>query len=383
MHRPALVVSLALFGGTAHAAPSDLYLTEVARGTDDSGPRTRFARQAVVTPPAASPLAKSRTIYLNRNGAMLTQGPNDSYANTSSVVSRPTLVPSWEVSEDDWADTVDCMRDMWARFDVVVTEVDPGASPHIEAIFTRSAADVGISENVGGISPFSTTCSVVEKSIVFAFTENLPKRPQAVCEVMSQEVAHSYGLDHELVASDPLTYLSYAGKRTFQDQDAQCGESTPRNCGFGATACRPSQNSYRLLLERLGESGRDNTPPAVGITSPADRATVDAGFMISATASDNIAVKTVEFYIDGKLVATKNQPPYQLETDPALESGAHTIVVEATDGDGNTAMQERDVMITDGAGMGLACSTGGGAPLGSLAPLGLALAAVIRRRRAR
>ena len=95
----------------------------------------------------------------------------------------------------------------------------------------------------------------MERSIVFAFTDALPDHPRTVCEVLAQEIAHSFGLDHERLASDPMTYLEYDGERTFQDQMASCGEFTDRKCGINGTTCRPRQNSVALLRERLGPRG--------------------------------------------------------------------------------------------------------------------------------
>jgi MYXO-CTERM domain-containing protein len=374
MHRTGIVVALALLTGAAHAAPTSTYpwVSEPTEG----GPE--FVRQ-VVPAAATTGLAKSRTIYLNREGAMLTPGFNDARANTSSIVARATQVAGWNASAADWAATVACMKAMWSRFDVVITDVDPGATPHIEALFARSPADVGLTSKIGGISPFSANCSVIENSIVFTFTDNLPKRPQTICEVMSQEIAHSYGLDHELLASDPMTYLPFAGNRAFQDRDSACGESTERPCGIAGTTCRASQNSVQLLVARLGAANRDHTPPSVGITEPAEMATVPAGFAIAATASDNIAVRSVAFYVDGDLVATQTQGPYQLITDPEMIEGVHTIVVEATDADGNTAMQTRDIVVAGPLDpLAFGCSAGRTSPT---ALLGLALVALLRRRR--
>ncbi|MEO7729992.1 MAG: Ig-like domain-containing protein [Kofleriaceae bacterium] len=386
--RSAILGALVLLSGSASAdAPSDHFVSEGGA----QGPA--FMRQeipAATTTATSSGLARSRTIYLNHNGATLTPGQNNSQANTSSIVARLSQVPGWAASSADWAATMACMKDMWARFDVTITDVDPGATPHIEAIFARSPRDVGITDYIGGISPFTTNCSVIESSIVFAFTDNLAKKPRTICEVMSQEIAHSYGLDHELLAADPMTYLSYAGNRAFQDQDASCGEATARACGISGSTCRASQNSVALLRARVGSADRDNQPPSVGITTPADSATVAAGFAITATASDNVAIKTVTFYVDGELAATRTAAPYALATDPALLAGNHTIVVEATDADGNTATEQREIVVasaatpatpassTDGfAAMG--CAAGRGRPGGwlALAVVGLGL----RRRR--
>jgi uncharacterized protein (TIGR03382 family) len=379
MHRSAIVFSLVLLSGVARAEPTSTYpwISETTAG----GPE--FVRQVVPATAAATGLARTHTIYLNHTGALLSPGFNDSQANTSTIVTRATQVPGWNASAADWAATVSCMKDIWSRFDMTITDVDPGATPHIEALFARSPADVGITTNVGGISPFSANCSVIEGSIVFAFTDSLPKQPRAICEVMAQEIAHSYGLDHELLASDPMTYLAFAGNREFQDRDASCGESTARPCGIGGVSCRATQNSVQLLLSRLGAANRDRQAPSIGITAPAESETVAPGFAISATATDNVAIKTVAFYIDGDLIATRTQAPYELTTDPALIAGAHTIVVEATDGDDNTAMQQRDIVLAGPLDpVKLGCSAGHDSP-GAVLLLTLASFVLVRRRRRR
>lgn len=196
--------------------------------------------------------AESRVIYLNGNGVVLRPGDNDSSRGISSVVERPTEIAAWDIDPDTWQETVDCMREIYAPFDVTITDEDPGDTPHIEAVFGGSPLDVGLPENVAGVSPFTSDCAVIEHSIVFAFTDVMNDDPRTVCEVMAQEVAHSFGLDHEMLASDPMTYLPYVGERAFQDEMATCGEYDGRMCGINGSVCRRRQNSYALLLERLG-----------------------------------------------------------------------------------------------------------------------------------
>jgi len=109
---------------------------------------------------------------------------------------------------------------------------------------------------------------------VFTFTDVLPDDAQTMCEVMSQEIAHSYGLDHQMLASDPMTYLDYDGERSFKNQKASCGEFEDRDCGIGGSVCRDGQNSVALLTSRLGakdgaeanpsESPTTTTGPEVG-----------------------------------------------------------------------------------------------------------------------
>src|SRR5688500_8680338 len=115
--------------------------------------------------------AESRTIYLNRDGVTLRPGDNNSSANTSAVVSVPTYITPWDIDDEMWSDTVACMRELYGPFDVVVTDVDPGDVPHIEAVFGGHPADVGLPDNVAGVSPFTTDCAVIERSVVFTFTD--------------------------------------------------------------------------------------------------------------------------------------------------------------------------------------------------------------------
>jgi hypothetical protein len=244
-----------------------------------------FARQVLQAPPSPFPSdggaassssslraqarARSRTIYLNRDGALLRPGDNDARLSTSSIVQEPTLLTPWDIDDEMWAETVACVRELYARFDVTVTDEDPGDVPHIEAVFGGHPSDVGLPSNVAGVSPFTTDCGIIENSVVFTFTDVLPDDPRLMCEVMAQEIAHSFGADHELLAEDPMTYLDYPGERSFQDELASCGEDSPRPCGIDSHVCWQKQNSVQLLGSRLGLRGT-GAPDASGTTSTAE-----------------------------------------------------------------------------------------------------------------
>ncbi|HUS30304.1 MAG TPA: hypothetical protein VMZ53_17470 [Kofleriaceae bacterium] len=218
----------------------------------------RFERHAIAA--TGDTRVESRTIYLNPYGVVLTPGDNDSRTDASSIVTSPTVINGWDIDVDTWNETVDCMREIYAPFDVTITDEDPGNVPHIEAVFGGSPTDVGLPDNVAGVSPFTTDCAVIENSIVFTFTDVIPDDARTACEIMAQEVAHSFGLDHEMLASDPMTYLPYYGERTFQNEMASCGEFGDRMCGINGNVCRYQQNSVKLLGQRLGLKGA--APPA-------------------------------------------------------------------------------------------------------------------------
>lgn len=269
-HRPLAATGTARIGDfVGAAAPRGHTLArQLVAPAARADPPAAAAAAAPGAPAAQGPRATSRTIYLNRRGVTLRPGRNDSRLQTSSVVRAPTALAPWDVDDVTWAETVACVRELYARFDVEITDRDPGDTPHLEAVFGGHPGDVGLPDQVAGVSPFATDCSTIEGSVVLTFTDVLPDVPRTVCEVMAQEIAHSYGLDHELLAADPMTYLDYAGDRAFQDQLAPCGEDVPRPCGIDAFVCSQQQSSVQMLASRLGRRGHGAPAAAETPTAP-------------------------------------------------------------------------------------------------------------------
>jgi uncharacterized protein (TIGR03382 family) len=316
----------------------------------------QMARQ--VLPPSGNPttgvqaLAQSKVVYLNKNGVTLQPGNNDARTNRSTLAQQATTLPAWNVSATTWTATVACMKELFAPFDVQITENDPGTTvPHMEAVFGGSPGQLGMPNGVAGVSPFTTDCSVIENSIVFTFTNVIPADARLACEIMAQEVAHSYGLDHELLASDPMTYLDYTGNRSFKNQTASCGEDVTRPCGINGSTCRANQNSVALLTERLGAKTGDLIAPTGSITSPAVGATVPPGFTIYVNAADNIAVASAKLFVDNTQADTKTGAgPFSFTTSSSLPEGSHKFKVEVADAAGNlVTTQEVTVTLKKGA----------------------------------
>ncbi|MDT7907188.1 MAG: Ig-like domain-containing protein [Candidatus Calescibacterium sp.] len=81
----------------------------------------------------------------------------------------------------------------------------------------------------------------------------------------------------------------------------------------------------------------DNTPPVVSITNPLSGSFTNANSInIGASASDNILLDRVEFYIDGVLAGTDSTSPFSILADISLLSeGTHSITAVAFDVAGN------------------------------------------------
>jgi hypothetical protein len=85
-----------------------------------------------------------------------------------------------------------------------------------------------------------------------------------------------------------------------------------------------------------GEPTPDTTAPATSITSPSNGATVSGTVSVTATASDNVGVTSVEFYVDGVLAATDSSSPYSFSWNTTgVANGSHSLSSKAYDAAGN------------------------------------------------
>ncbi len=297
------------------------------------------AKSAAGLAPAADPPPR-RIIFLNHNGGSYTSASeNDSSMNLSSALDSfmgpgiTVAVPSWGTSDDTWKATLACSRQMFGRFNVEVTDVDPGDVPHVEAVITSARpTDLGFSSGTGGISPFDCSTPVIERSIVWVFPRLAGDSPQRTCEIIAQEVAHSYQLDHELLCEDPMTYLDGCGTKTFQDQDAVCHDMSLHQAPCACTQAS-TQNSVQLLLKTLGPG--ETEPPAVAITSPAGNASVQPGFAIDAAVTDNYAIIKIDLWIDGAYRTSVGTSTEGLTAPRNTPIGNHTFELKAYDPGGN------------------------------------------------
>ena len=124
---------------------------------------------------------------------------------------------------------------------------------------------------------------------------------------------------------------------TAEDATNGCGHST--FLGYND----PSYDNGIILANAVAWlangtiGGGDTTPPTVSITAPANGATVSGTVAVNATASDNVGVTKVEFYLDGALKSTDTTSPYSWSWDTtASANGAHSLTAKAYDAANNT-----------------------------------------------
>ena len=81
----------------------------------------------------------------------------------------------------------------------------------------------------------------------------------------------------------------------------------------------------------------DKDPPSVTITNPTGGSTVFGSIDVDASATDDVGVVRVEFFVDGNLVNTDTNAPFGFVLDTTtLTDGSHTILARAFDAEGKT-----------------------------------------------
>jgi hypothetical protein len=346
-----------------------------------SAPALADTNSPIGQPDPGGPPASGRVIYLNPNAEIVYPAAQSDSTNSppiSNLVGQPVTAPGWVVSPQIWNQTLQCVQQTWARFDVTITDQDPGPGiPHVEVLVGGSPLDVGVDKSYSGIAPMRDDCGIVDNPVVFVFPTALDNDPILTCGVIAQESSHTFGLDHEMLAGDPMSYLPFVGQRVFQDEMVPCGEYEARQCG-PTRQCGEQQNSVEMLAQRVGFAN-GQTLGSVAITKPADKAVVESTFEVAATASPTTTPVTGgHLYVDGEEIDYEAGPGPFAFTTPSLPNGQHEVDVVADAGDVHFETSEVvDVEASANDADALGCSAGGGGAPGA-ATLLVGLVGVVR-----
>ncbi len=140
--------------------------------------------------------------------------------------------------------------------------------------------------------------------------------------------------------STGVTYATstYGSGRIAAIADSSVTEDATNNCGHSTFLGYndPSYDNGLLVANGIawlaGSGGSDTQPPTVSITAPLNGATVTGTVSVTATASDNVGVTKVEFYLDGVLQFTDTTSPYSWSWDTTTATNAsHSLTAKAYD----------------------------------------------------
>jgi len=247
--------------------------------------------------------------------------------------------------------------------------------PYLKSITLRNAGDTGWAGQYLG----SYTVSANGKDITGAsgsiilnsyYYENSPYFNDYMKLVLSHEYGHHYTLWHKWVDWNlpsgvrfpdsyytirPLSKVTTATDYSLGWQNCEL-EILAENysyeySGYGyenadmVTAYGYPSAATKTWLANIGDSSElnavVNAAPTVAITAPASDATLSGAVNFSASATDDIGVNKVSFYIDNTLISEVTAAPYTVSLNTVLYSnGAHTLKAVASDGSLTTTATE-------------------------------------------
>jgi hypothetical protein len=379
----AAAVAMWWLASPAHARP-------IGAGDPTLAPRPRAALVWEPPGPTAAAEVNSHLIYLNRctGGCAVALGATDATADPARSSLGHGVLSAFSQGDATWRAVVACMKDVYAPFDVEVTERDPGAQPHFEIMFGGRPQQLGLAAGIGGVSPFSCA-RYIANSLVFVF-DVWGDTPEEICSTGAQELAHSFALDHTTEPSDPMTYFSFTGRRRFINSQLQCGSDcdASRRSPLGAACSGPAsqshacacgngaqtQNAFQVIGALFGGGGA--APPVVTITEPGVGDTVAPGFAVAAEIAGAGLIASAELRVDGALIGVVTAAPYAFTGPAELADGTHTIEVTGYDAAGGAGRSRVQVIVGAGckaapdcprdrdACIGGRCVAGPGAPGG-------------------
>jgi MYXO-CTERM domain-containing protein len=271
----------------------------------------------------------AKILYVNFDGVQMTWcgGSNDPHQNCSTIFQGVVLPFSGDAVQR--ASVVQIIRKRIADFGITVTDQRPQSGDYdMEMIGNWEGAN----PDFAGIAP-NIDCFDAEGGEV-SFTLEASGSADGIAEIVLQELAHTWGLEHVDEQQDLLYPTTQGTNKTFQDACHKIVEDTQLNetngycnavhtefCDYGW------QNSYQELLYVFGEAVPDTQPPGVTIVAPADGATIDGG------------------NVDLVIGLLDDQSPAVITTDIVLHSDALPAPVEA--GGAYAAPSELTFPITD------------------------------------
>jgi hypothetical protein len=293
----------------------------------------------------------SHKLYLNDcmpNGCTVSPGADNSLTNRSSIAQTTVTLDAYSHGTDSWNELVACVRDTFKPFDIEITEVDPGPSvSHFEVMIGGTSRQLNPNLDAGGVAPFISCGATRDNAISFVFASQTGSIPY-LCAAVAQEASHIWGLDHELDAKDPMTYLDLGSSKRFQNSDPDCGEDTPRRCRCGGN----TQNSFRYMNNTFGLSST-LVDPTLTIGTPTEGQWVKPHFPISAMLTSDLYLLDAALSIDGAQIETTNS--IIAFNAPDLAAGPHAIALSATDAGDRTVMGTVNVKVLSACSAAAAC----------------------------
>lgn len=294
------------------------------------------------------------TLFINFDGALLHDDREDARDNGTLI--------GWEGAFAAYGDgpkktaVMQAVRQDWLPFNASITDSRPSAGDYTMVM----VGPTNFTEGSLGIALLDCANGWTSNNIVFAFHHaDDGFTAAATATTISQEIAHSYGLEHVDDDADLMYPYNNGGDPAFTNAchpvveapgiGILCTEQHRDSCGSG-----DQQNGHAELMRFVGPRPADISPPDVRFTAPEAGDVFELGdpFVLAVAASDDDDVVAVELFAGGELVAADDARPFSWEVTGA-PVGTYRFEAVAYDTAGNTATTDiLEVIVSSADGTG-------------------------------
>jgi hypothetical protein len=221
----------------------------------------------------------AKILFVNFDGGQLNGGCGNDPHNDCSQIFNGTVLP-YSGDEAKRASVIQVIRSRVEDFGITITNLRPDSGDYdMEMVGNWQGEMPGFA----GVAP-NIDCWDADGGEV-SFTLESAASADGIAEIVLQEAAHTWGLEHVNVQTDLLFPTTSGSNKTFNDDCAKIVSDTMLNESDGycnqvhTNFCNSGwQNSYQELLMVFGESTPDTIAPTVEIVSPADGAQNEGTF---------------------------------------------------------------------------------------------------------
>jgi hypothetical protein len=298
----------------------------------------------------------AKILYVNFDGGDMNFCGNDSPQDNCSTIFGGTILP-YSGDAAKRASVIQVIRKRVEDFGITVTDTRPAQGDYdMEMVGNWQGEMPGFAGVAPNIDCFDETGGEV------SFTLESSGTADGIAEIVLQEAAHTWGLEHVNEGTDLLYPTTSGSNKTFVDEcykivqdtllnefDGYCNQVHTQFCDSGW------QNSHQELLLVFGASIPDVAPPSVEITAPEDGAVIDGDFELVVDIADDQSPVVMDMTITITSPALPEPVPFDgAYAGPTsisfpidgLPDGEYTIHVDGVDESGNPASDEIAVTVS-------------------------------------
>ncbi len=290
-----------------------------------------------------------KILFVNFDGADMNACNSGPQNNCSNLFFGTVLPYSGDAAKR--ASVIQIVRTRLNDFGITVTDTRPGSGDY-DMEMVGDWAGVG-DQGFAGVAPGPVDCFDNRGGQV-SFTLEASGSSDGMSEIILQEVAHTWGLEHVDDQGDLLYPTTQGQNKIFKDEcltivrlndngstspvNATCNQMHSQFCSNNV------QNSYQEMLALFGPGIPDTTAPTVQILEPTEGSTVEGDVNLKVSFEDNQS----PIIINATITIDSDSLDEPVESDGAyagpseldfpisgLPSGEYTVTIDAEDEDDN------------------------------------------------